>query len=208
MTSSQKRRNRQFKNIINIDRVTIYESFENLVRKALQLQAESEENPTVLYTDEHKSYSRFMATLSADERSRLKHRTVSSKRARTLTNPLFSVNYIDREIRKDVSDHVRETVQFSRNANNMMERLAIYRFYHNFMKPYRINGKAFSGISHGMMAGIPEQEIKKEMKTLFTRRRFFGKQGNLDLPDRKLWCRCIFTPGSSKEMHLPDWVTA
>ncbi len=76
------------------------------------------------------------------------------------------MNYIDREIRKDNSDHVRETMQFAKNVNNMMERLAIYRFYHNFMKPYRVNGKAYTRIPHAVMAGISEKSIRKELKTL------------------------------------------
>ncbi len=38
---------------------------------------------------------------------------VSSRSARTRDNPMFPINCIDRQIRKDILDHVRDTVKFT-----------------------------------------------------------------------------------------------
>jgi transposase-like protein len=194
MTEQQKKRNDQIKEQIKTNRITIYQSFQNLIRTAVKLQASSTRESITLYTDEHPQYKRVMDSLSNYEKRALNHICISSKKARTLTNPLFSVNYLDREIRKDNSDHVRETVQFARNTANAMDRLAVYRLYHNFMKSYRINGEKATQLTHGEKAGIPREKIRRELKTLFTRRRFLGKHGMLDLSDRMVWCRCVSTP--------------
>ncbi len=53
----------------------------------------------------------------------ISQRMVPATAPRTLNNDLFAVNYFDREIRKDQSNHTRETVQFSRDVNNAMDRL-------------------------------------------------------------------------------------
>ncbi|MFP4564035.1 MAG: hypothetical protein ACLFRY_12085 [Spirochaetia bacterium] len=44
-----------------------------------------------------------------------------------MRNPLFPVNYLDRQIRKDNSNHLRKTVQFSRDVDSRMERMAVYQ---------------------------------------------------------------------------------
>ena len=44
------------------------------------------------------------------EQQRIRLQQVSSKRVRNRMNPLFSVNYLDRQLRKDMAEHVRETV--------------------------------------------------------------------------------------------------
>ena len=195
MTEKQKEKNILIKDQIKINRVTIYSSFQNLVKAALKLQFSSDRETVSLYTDEHPQYKKVMETLSPEEKQALNHIRISSKKARTVTNPLFSVNYLDREIRKDNSDHVRETVQFARNTANSMDRLAVYRLQHNFMKPFRINGEPDEQTkTHGEKAGIPAEAIRRELKTLFTRRRFLGRCGMLDLSDRLVWCRCISTP--------------
>ncbi len=86
-----------------------------------------------------------LATISrcdaADARhdGRLIHRRVDSRAPRTTSNPLFPVNYMDREFRKDLAEHVRETVRFARNVNHSMERLWVYLLSHNLFKRFRIN---------------------------------------------------------------------
>jgi len=75
-------------------------------------------------------------------RSALIHRRCSSTAPRTVSNDLFSVNYLDRQILKDLAEHTRQTVQFARNAVNQMERLAVYRAYHNYFKPISMRASA------------------------------------------------------------------
>ena len=68
-------------------------------------------------------------------------------------NPLFPVNYIDRELRKDLAEHVRETVRFARNVNHCMERLWVYLLDHNVYKRFRINDRVGVERSHADEAG-------------------------------------------------------
>jgi hypothetical protein len=59
---------------------------------------------------------------------------------------------------------VRDTVKYARNVNNSLERLAIYRFFHNYQKAYRIGQKPYEKISHAMKAGMDKAEIDKQKK--------------------------------------------
>lgn len=157
-----------------------------------------------LFTDEHIQYKRVMDLRTEEERKRLKHVRISSRKARTVSNPLFAVNYTDREIRKDCSDHTRETVQSAKNVVNAMDRLAIYRLAHNYFKPFRINAKNDTR-SHAVAAGLDTSRIRQEMKTLFTQRRFLGRLGTLTLSDMKVWCRCLSTPMNRHADYLPRY---
>ena len=209
MTDAQKEKNVKIRNAVNIGRATIYSSFENIVRTSLDWKRRAGLPSLALYTDEHPRYKEVMHQLSPEERIELRHVRVNSRLARTVLNPLFSVNYYDRELRKDNSDHTRETVQFARNVGNMMDRFEVYRLYHNFLKPFRINRKAGEEpTTHGQMAGLSLEKIEKELRTVFTRRRFLGKLGNLNLFDRKHWCRCLQTPMSPHADYLPAYVLA
>ncbi len=202
MTESQKKKNEALKPRLNVGRRTIYESFYNVALEALHLAPRT---GIILYTDEHLQYVKVMSERNEQERRILRHIRINSKVARTLRNPLFSVNYLDREIRKDNSDHTRETVQFSRNVCNMMDRLSIYRFYHNFIKPFRINGKSDSAVTHAQRAGIPRDIIRNELKTFFTQRRFLGRIGIPNISDWLLWHRGLFTPLKGKADYIPAY---
>ncbi len=93
-------------------------------------------NPLILYTDEKKDYVRALWK-SPGCRDRLfsgswRHHRISSEEGRNTKNPLFSVNYMDREFRKDMASHARESVQFCRNVNEGMLRMSLYMFDHNW----------------------------------------------------------------------------
>ena len=205
MTAYQEKKNRQVQAAFSGHRRSIYRSFQDLVRLGLELQETSRRSAITLFTDEHPQYARVMHDLTGDERQRIQHLRISSKLPRTVRNQLFSVNYLDREIRKDNSDHTRETVQFARNACNCMERLAVYRLYHNYIKPYRIGKKEDSTISHAERAGIPAQRIASEMRTVFTQRRFFSRTGRLSVSDRLIWLKGISTPLKQVADYLPAY---
>jgi transposase-like protein len=208
MRGYQRRRNSSLQQQITHHRRTIYRSFEAAVQQALILTERSPYKATKLFTDEHRQYRRVMDSLSCQERSLLPHRTISSKKARTLSNPLFTVNYLERQIRKDLAEHSRETVQFARNVVNQMERLAVYRLYHNYFKPFRINGREDRHISHGQRAGISLARIAKELKSLFTRRRFYSRLRSMMISDRRLWLKGIATPLKRGAEYLPAYCWA
>ena len=147
-----------------------------------------------LHTDEKKEYKQITSVYPFQKP--LEHLQYSSKLYRNLNNHLFTVNYIERQIRKDCAEHVRETVQHSRNVNNSMERLALYRMYHNYIKPYRINRK--KGIpkdaTHAEMAGIDRKSIKHELRTFYTRRRFLFRLDSIVKEDLMILLRALATP--------------
>lgn len=100
--------------------------------------------------------SRDPETHVIEDHEGLIHKTVSSRAARTPANPLFPVNYLDREIRKDLHEHVRETACFGRNVNAQMERLTLYLFYHNYRNRHRAHGDRHSNAE---MAGLDPGEM-------------------------------------------------
>jgi len=161
------------------------------------------DQPTTLYSDQKKEYGRVLGQLELTDSpdpdpAVLKHETISSKLARTGSNNLFSVNYLDREFRKDQANHGRETVQFSRDVNNAMERMTVYAGYHNFFKKWRINAR--ENHTHAEVAGYSKKTIKRLLKTLFTRRYFFSKV-SFHSSDWRLWLRLYITPGQG--MGIP-----
>jgi len=209
MTAYQSRHNKQIQPRFTLGRVTVYESFSQLIRTAL-LQLESSPLPQLeLFTDRHRSYRKALDDLRPQDRSALVHHPCSSTAPRTVSNELFSVNYLDREIRKDLAEHTRETVQFARNAVNQMERLAVYRAYHNYFKPYRIGGGREEGrITHAERAGIPGELIRGELKSFFTRRRFLSRVKGTMIRDRMVWLRAIKTPLKQFAEGLPAYAWA
>jgi hypothetical protein len=208
MTPHQKRRNVLLQAHFTHGRVSVYNSFEELVRLLLILKDRSQGAEIALYTDGHQSYRNLIKNLERGEYRQFRHICCSSIAPRTVSNPLFSVNYLDREIRKDLAEHTRETVQFGRNVSNQMERLAIYRTYHNYFKPYRIRGSEENRLSHAQKAGIPGDSIRRELKTLFTQRRFLSRIKGILIRDIDVWLRGITTPLKKFAEDLPAYVWA
>ena len=155
-----------------------------------------------LFTDEKQEYRYILR-----ERGEFQHVTIPSTRLRDLRNDLFAVNYFDREVRKDQCNHGRETVMFSRDVNNCMERLWVYTAYHNYRKPYRIAGRGRTKKSHGEVAGIRREEISKGWKTFFTQRRFFSHMV-LTESERMTWLRGYSSPWKRTGAWCPDYVVA
>ena len=122
-----------------------------------------------------------------------------------MSNELFSANYMDRQIRKDCANHVRETVRFSRNVNACMERLWVYFFYHNYRKPYRI-GKGEKR-THAECAGIAGEAIGRAVRRYYTRREFLSRS-RLAGPMRRVWLRSLKTPLKHGSEYLPQFALA
>ena len=188
MTEHQKQRNKNMKSKTS-GGVSISRSFGNICKQIDLLLEDRTGEHSYLFTDEKPQYRKVISECGFSHS--LTHVTVNSKKARNLTNDLFSVNYLDREIRKDNANHVRETVQFSRNVNNDLERLAIYRLYHNYIKPYRINSA--SDKLHAEVAGVESSLISSEMKTLYTRRRFYTRIKGITFEEMYIWLRGFVT---------------
>lgn len=205
MTKTQKRKNARLQNAFISGRTTIYSSFTRILEAIDRIARGSGLEAVTLCTDEHVQYRRVIAAFRASLTVFLRHLTIPSQLARTVLNLLFAVNYLDREIRKDCAEHVRETMKYARNVSNSLERLALYRFYHNYMKPYRIGEAEYEGISHAMKAGLDGKTIAKELKTFYTQRRFLYRTEGLSFSEALVWLRGVATPLKRYAEYLPAY---
>lgn len=155
-------------------------------------------NQLTVFTDEKREYRQclsFDKPVPGYEGNlfMLNQKRINSRKHRDLRNELFPVNYIDREIRKDLAEHHRETVCFARNVNSSVSRMMVYIMHHNFFKPYRLNGGRSCQCSHAEAAGIKRELYKKLIAHIFTKR-FFISQYELRGNNEMTWCRGYQTP--------------
>lgn len=205
MTTAQKRRRAEIEQRDPPDPTALERSFTTLMHEAGRIYQTGSPACHVLRTDEHQTYPRAMATAGLDF---VRHSTVSSRRARTRENPLFAVNYLDREIRKDLAEHRRETVCFARNEAMSAARMWVYLVWHNVEKAYRISPRDKQ--SHAEMAGIPHEEVMRAKKHFFTVRAFRDR-ARLSEEQRRVWMGMIRTPERGYRENrrvIPEWVAA
>lgn len=178
-----------------IDPKAVEKSFSELISSILDIMKESDKSELSLFTDRKQDYvsairnNLKLRTLIQAEK--FQHTRISSKEPRTIKNPLFSVNYMDRQFRKDLSEHVVKSICFGRNVNNQLERMIIYRFYHNFIKSYRVRGN--NKYTHSDIAGIPSKVSSNYIKRFF-RERFFPSRIKILSIDQKILKRIYHTP--------------
>jgi len=154
---------------VTFEKAALQRSFSELLDELSSERCALLTSPAVLITDEKPDYA--WALNRHRSRFCLHHLTVNSKAPRTLHNPLFASNYLERELRKDLADHRRETVCFPRNVANMLNRLVVYLGWHNYEKPFRIGHSIES--THAAHAGIKESAICQARHTSFHERAFF-----------------------------------
>jgi len=219
MTGAQKKRREELEKTWRAPRKSILTGFEQLMHSVADLASSASTRRLLLFTDEKKEYPRAIRIvqqrLSRQGEYGFKrpvhHIRISSREARTLGNHLFPVNYLDRQIRKDGANHTRETVQFARNVNDCMNRLAIYFLHHNCMKPYRIKRQRQDPRSHAEVAGVAGSSIRKELQTLYSERRFLShlkdETGIAEprKPYRQLWMRELNTPLKKNAEYCPAY---
>jgi transposase-like protein len=185
MTKDQKEKREKLEKIEKADPKAVKMSFLRLLW-GIDRKLKERRIPLILYTDEKKDYQRALWDKKIGFADRMfeglcRHHTTNSQDARNQKNPLFSVNYFDREIRKDMASHARETVQFPRNVCNAMLRMYLYMFDHNVRKPYRINNRELSQLRHAQLAGADLEYLKSLVGGFFNRRVF--QPGNLKLSE-------------------------
>jgi hypothetical protein len=205
MTVKQLTKRTEFEKLFKADPRGVARSFARIAIESLRVLSDGA-NPTLnLWTDEHQAYPRGIAlspcVFSLQAIGRLAHHTISSRAARTRANPLFPVNYLDRELRKDLHEHVRESVCFGRNVNRQMERLSLYLFYHNYLKEHRTR---WGPITHAMIAGYEAGEIADELEEIWERRSMLSLT-ELSESGEDSWRRNRRTPLSSGSEYLPKY---
>jgi hypothetical protein len=165
-----------------------------------------------LYTDQRRQYRLALDedpfTFRLKVKGLFSHTTINSKAPRTVSNDLFSVNYLDREVRKDLPEYHRETVCFARNVVNSLERLCVYFFHHNFIKRYRI-GVSGEERTHAEVAGIMKQTVSNIRERVLTARSFYH-DGSVTYGGffDELWRREIPTPLKKTPDYLPNYAVA
>lgn len=208
MTEAQKRWRSALDRRFRPDRWGIELAFARIGIEALRVLSDSGRAHIDLWTDEKLEYRRALSSspcfIGLHKVGRIEHRRVSSRAARTKYNPLFAVNYLDRELRKDLHEHVRETVCFGRNVNHQMERLELYLFGHNFRKPYRVHGDQRT---HAELAGYEVAQIAKVMRGIWRDRAFLSLT-DLGEDRRASWLRLRTTPLKEGAQYLPAYAAA
>ena len=170
----------------------------------------SPSSPLVLFTDEKPSYLRLLARHPLSLPPHVVHHIrIPASLPRTSANPLFPSNYIDRELRKDQANHRRETTCFSRNVANGLTRLICYLVHHNYWKRYLIKARPSDTRTHGTCPGIPPDEQRRGILSLFPQRAFLGREDWLYSPTlRRIWLKQDPTPGKRRPDYLPRFTRA
>ena len=197
MTALQKRIREALEALYRPSPTALTRSFAELIAHLHERLKRCEQDPLILNTDKKLEYCRALSSCKELEEplssGRLVHARTDSRRKRDKHNPLYAVNYMDREFRKDLAEHVRETVRFARNVNHGMERLWIYLLDHNTHKRYRINDPVRLQRTHALEAGAEETTIARATAHLTTRRRFLSFE-HLEPAALRVWRREYHTP--------------
>ncbi len=163
----------------------------------------------VLATDRHRAYPRSIdeveALATVREEGSFRHLRISSRAARTTDNPLFPVNYLDRELRKDIAAYHRESCCFVRNVANGLNRLIVYLYWHNYFKPWRIRTAKVAEPVHGSMGGVSLRAIGQAKGLFAKRKRVYLSHLNLEGLERRSWGKEWATPLWGKPAYLPAY---
>lgn len=206
MSKVQRKRTEEIYPLVSFERGGITRTCREVLDSALSERPPSRNRPLVIITDEKKEYAqvlhRSIPWREQDGDHRVVHLRVNSKLPRTVQNPLFPSNYLDREIRKDQANHHRESTCFSRNVSNAMSRLVCYLVEHNYLKRYLIKAPVGDGRVHGEVAGIPRELIDRSLEEMFTRRAFLSLT-RLPVNLERIWKKLYVTPLKAKADYLP-----
>ena len=161
MSESQKRKAERIRRTEAIPSMLDEDSF-RLWGMQIDALTEGVRDRVTVHSDEHKGYPPMLEQLHRP----VIHETTNSREPRTVHNPLFPVNYMDRELRKDLSEHVRKTCCEARSVQAQCERLVVYQYHHNHRKAYRINAPADQRhITHADMAGVRPEVSRRLSRT-------------------------------------------
>ncbi len=210
MTRHQKRMREKLEQVYRAPKQGIQSSFTRLLGLIPKLWDTDRKPRLRLWTDEHHAYPRSilhvprLALCQCD--GSFIHSTWPSKAHRTVVNPLFPVNYFDRELRKDIAAFRRESTCYTRNTANGLARLMLHLVYHNYQKPFRVGPGKKPAEVHAEMAGISAVLIAKQFVGFYTDRAFLSKQ-KLSDEGRMIWLKKSVTPLKVGATYLPKYVS-
>jgi len=127
----------------------------------------------VLLTDEEPAYGRAVAR--ARHTMTIDHETVSSRRRRDSSNPLWRVNHLHRFQRHSLANLKRETIAHSKVLAGLLDRALIHRCFANFTKGVSERRAEASRTTPAMQLGLARRPLRGE--ELFRLRRFPRRAG-------------------------------
>ena len=196
MTQAQKQRRAQIEQDYKAPRNAIYQSSKGLLTLGCHLSFGSGTVPIQIISDQKKEYAWALEAIVPygewKAEGALVHTQVSSKAPRTMDNPLFPVNYLDRQLRKDMAEHVRETVRFARRIEHSLERTMIHLAHHNYFKVFRTRSED-QELTHAEVAGVPRDRVV-ELRERSLKERALGWRVNLEGWQVDLWRRVTRVP--------------
>lgn len=161
------------------------------------LDTESEPGPAIIDTDQHRGYRRIGERSEVYQmlrrENKAEHRTTSSLAARTVHNPLFPVNYVDRLIRHRLREHTRETIAFGRHSAMQLYRMWIFAWDLNTRREWRVKQ--------------PEEGRHAEQGSLTDEGRRVMNRINREFFRRRVDVRRCKIPGSLSEAWKAEVVT-
>lgn len=175
MTNAQRRRVRAKRDRWRIPRRTMSESISLICRELLPVLKTDSDRPALIDTDQHHTYRRIVERMVEYQRlraeNRAEHRTTSSKAPRTMQNPLFPVNYIDRLIRHRLREHTRETIAFGRHSAMQLYRMWLFAWDLNTRRPWRVK-RPTEGVhaAQGALDATGVEAVWRANRSFFTRR--------------------------------------
>ncbi len=209
-TEKQKRIMNQLYRSVTFEPRGVENRFHQLLQCVAALIESERTRHISFYTDEKLEYRRALnktpSLMRRIAQGLFAHIRIPSTRERTTSNPLFAVNYYDREFRKDLANHHRETLCFSRNVAASLMRFVVYGFFHNYCKPFRIDNAPQNRPTHAQMAGSKVERIGKDAAVF--RDRAFLSLTRLSSIGLQLWKKSSRTPLKQKQEYLPDYVLA
>jgi hypothetical protein len=194
-------------NVCRPDPQGVQKSMSRIAEEMLYLFCNRKKPILTLYTDDHPAYRRALyqhktvVHMMADGLILHSHQKSTKEPGRG--NNFFSVNYMDRQFRKDMVNYVRQTMNVARNVNQLLERMAVYRLHHNFIKPYREN-RPNDGLSHAKLAGCNMKWMNRLVAERFQQRPFASLLP-LTPGDLGLWLRQYRTPLKWGKEYLPKY---
>jgi transposase-like protein len=208
MTEAQRRSREDLEHRYRAPRDGIRSSFREILGIIPRIWDRDRLPSLTLHTDEHEAYPRAIGdseVLAAGrDNGTFIHHRVSSRRARTMDNPLFPVNYLDRELRKDMAAHRRETTCWTRNVSNGLNRLAVYMFWHNYRKPWRVKTARILEPCHAIVAGADEGMLSAAGIRRLKRRSFLS-QLDFGAAMLRTWMKAWETPLRGSVNYLPAY---
>lgn len=208
MTAKQKKRRAQLESEYgkappNAIEMSVYSLMSDLCNLLHRNKLEKK----VLKSDEHKAYARAFNRISTISQY-IEHKQYSSKAARIYTNPVFSADYTDRQFRKDLANHVRETVQFARCPAAMMVRLSIYQMYHNYLMPKRVKQQRMGNWqTRGEFLGLSKQQFFDVLNEVWGKRVFFNKH-DLWKEEKSTWLMAWRNSKIAMGRRVPKYICA